>query len=137
MYTKNKDVIIMEKVHLSNSEWEIMNVLWEFSCVTISQIVTKLNEKKFWDKHTVITLLNRMEKKGAVAYRRNERAKEYYSIISQNDTVMQESEQFLNRVFAGSLSLMVNTFLNNEKIKKEEIDELYKIIKKIDREDME
>lgn len=127
----------MEKVHLSNSEWEIMNVLWEFSCATISQIVTKLNEKKFWDKHTVITLLNRMEKKGAVAYRRNERAKEYYSIISQNDTVMQESEQFLNRVFAGSLSLMVNTFLNNEKIKKEEIDELYKIIKKIDREDME
>lgn len=137
MYTKNKDVIIMEKVHLSNSEWEIMNVLWEFSCVTISQIVTKLNEKKFWDKHTVITLLNRMEKKGAVAYRRNERAKEYYSIISQNDTVMQESEQFLNRVFAGSLSLMVNTFLDNEKIKKEEIDELYKIIKKIDWEDME
>ncbi len=127
----------MEKVHLSNSEWEIMNVLWEFSCVTISQIVTKLNEKKFWDKHTVITLLNRMEKKGAVAYRRNERAKEYYSIISQNDTVMQESEQFLNRVFAGSLSLMVNTFLDNEKIKKEEIDELYKIIKKIDWEDME
>lgn len=127
----------MEKVHLSNSEWEIMNVLWEFSCVTISQIVTKLNEKKFWDKHTVITMLNRMEKKGAVAYRKNERAKEYYSIISQNDTVMQESEQFLNRVFAGSLSLMVNTFLNNEKIKKEEIDELYKIIKKIDREDME
>lgn len=127
----------MEKVHLSNSEWEIMNVLWEFSCVTISQIVTKLNEKKFWDKHTVITLLNRMEKKGAVAYRRNERAKEYYSIISQNDIVMQESEQFLNRVFAGSLSLMVNTFLDNEKIKKEEIDELYKIIKKIDWEDME
>lgn len=127
----------MKKVHLSNSEWEIMNVLWEFSCVTISQIVTKLNEKKFWDKHTVITLLNRMEKKGAVAYRRNEKAKEYYSIISQNDTVMQESELFLNRVFAGSLSLMVNTFLNNEKIKKEEIDELYKIIKKIDREDME
>lgn len=127
----------MKKVHLSNSEWEIMNVLWEFSCVTISQIVTKLNEKKFWDKHTVITMLNRMEKKGAVAYRKNERAKEYYSIISQNDTVMQESEQFLNRVFAGSLSLMVNTFLNNEKIKKEEIDELYKIIKKIDREDME
>lgn len=53
----------MEKVHLSNSEWKIMNVLWEFSCVTISQIVTKLNEKKFWDKHTVITMLNRMEKR--------------------------------------------------------------------------
>ncbi len=126
----------MKKVHLSNSEWEIMNVLWEFSYATISEIVTKLNEKKYWDKHTVITMLNRMEKKEAVAFRKNARAKEYYSIISQNDTVMQESEQFLNRVFAGSLSLMVNTFLNNEKIKKEQIDELYKMLKESDKGEM-
>lgn len=127
----------MEKVHLSNSEWEIMNILWESSDMTITQIVARLNEKKFWDKHTVITLLNRMEKKGAVAYRRNGRAKEYYSIISQNDTVMRETEQFLNRVFAGSLSLMVNSFLSNEKIKKEELDELYEMLKEAEKGDAE
>lgn len=73
----------MEKVHLSNAEWEIMNILWKFPEATITQIVAELNKKKFWDKHTVITLLSRMEKKGAVEYRRNGRAKEYYSIISQ------------------------------------------------------
>lgn len=127
----------MEKVHLSNSEWEIMNIVWESPYVTINQIVERLNEKKFWDKHTVITMLNRMEKKGAVAYRRSLRAKEYYSIISQNDTVMQETEQFLNRVYSGSLSLMVNTFLSNGTVKKESVDELYEIIKKIEREEME
>lgn len=124
-----------KKVHLSNSEWEIMNVLWEDSGRTISQIVARLNEKKFWDKHTVITMLNRMEKKGAVSYKRNGRAKEYYSVISQNDTVMQETEQFLDRVFAGSLSLMVNSFLSNGKIGKEELDELYQMIKEADRGD--
>lgn len=127
----------MEKVHLSNSEWEIMNVLWETSDLTISQIVTKLNEKRFWDKHVVITMLNRMEKKGAVSYKRKGRAKEYFSIISQKDTILQESQQFLDRVFAGSLSLMVNSFLSNKKIEKEELDELYKIIKKAEKEDGE
>lgn len=125
----------MEKVHLSNSEWEIMNVLWETSDMTISQIVTKLNEKRFWDKHVVITMLNRMEKKGAVSYKRKGRAKEYFSIISQKDTILQESQQFLDRVFAGSLSLMVNSFLSNKKIEKEELDELYKIIKKAEKGD--
>lgn len=124
-----------KKVHLSNSEWEIMNVLWENSGRTISQIVARLNEKKFWDKHTVITMLNRMEKKGAVSYKRNGRAKEYDSAISQNDTVIQESEQFLDRVFAGSLSLMVNSFLSNGKVGKEELDELYQMIKEADRGD--
>ncbi len=123
----------MMKVHLSNSEWEIMNVLWDTPRMTISQIVAKLNEKKFWDKHVVITMLNRMEKKGAVSYQRNGRAKEYFSVISQNDTVMEESERFLDRVFSGSLSLMVNSFLSNKKIKKEELDELYGILKKAEK----
>lgn len=125
----------MEKVHLSNSEWEIMNVLWETSNMTISQIVAKLNEKRFWDKHVVITMLNRMEKKGAVDYKRNGRAKEYFSIISQNETVMQETEQFLDRVYAGSLSLMINSFLSNKKIKREEIDKLYKMLEKAEKGD--
>ncbi len=123
----------MTKVHLSNSEWEIMNVLWDTPRMTISQIVAKLNEKKFWDKHVVITMLNRMEKKGAVSYQRNGRAKEYFSVISQNDTVMEESERFLDRVFSGSLSLMVNSFLSNKKIKKEELDELYSLLKKAEK----
>lgn len=127
----------MEKVHLSNSEWEIMNVLWEAPGTTITQIVAKLNEKKFWDKHTVITLLGRMEKKGAVSYERNGRAKEYYPVIPQSETVIQEAEQFLDRVFQGSLSLMVNSFLTNKAVKKEELDELYKMIEKAEREDGE
>lgn len=127
----------MEKVHLSNSEWEIMNVLWETPGTTITRIVAKLNEKKFWDKHTVITLLGRMEKKGAVTYERNGRAKEYYPTIPQSEAVIQEAEQFLDRVFKGSLSLMVNSFLSNKAVKKEELDELYKMIEKAEREDGE
>ena len=53
----------MGEIHLSDAEWEIMNCLWNKPNQKISQIVIALSEKKAWDKHTVITLLNRMEKK--------------------------------------------------------------------------
>ena len=60
----------MGEIHLSDAEWEIMNCLWNKPNQKISEIVIALSEKKAWDKHTVITLLNRMEKKGAVSFER-------------------------------------------------------------------
>ena len=51
----------MGEIHLSDAEWEIMNCLWNKPNQKISEIVIALSEKKAWDKHTVITLLNRME----------------------------------------------------------------------------
>ena len=96
----------MGEIHLSDAEWEIMNCLWNKPNQKISEIVIALSEKKVWDKHTVITLLNRMEKKGAVSFERNGRAKEYYPLISQKETVKQETEA----------------------VKKEDLDELYRML---------
>ena len=110
----------MGEIHLSDAEWEIMNCLWNKPNQKISEIVIALSEKKAWDKHTVITLLNRME--------RNGRAKEYYPLISQKETVKQETEQFFERVCQGSLRLMVNSFLSSKAVKKEDLDELYRML---------
>ena len=118
----------MGEIHLSDSGWEIMYCLWNKPNQKISEIVIALSEKKAWDKHTVITLLNRMEKKGAVSFERNGRAKEYYSLISQKETVKQETEQFFERVCQGSLRLMVNSFLSSKAVKKEDLDELYRML---------
>ena len=126
-YQKEKEVTY-GGIHLSDAEWEIMNCLWNKPNQKISEIVIALSEKKVWDKHTVITLLNRMEKKGAVSFERNGRAKEYYPLISQKETVKQETEQFFERVCQGSLRLMVNSFLSSKAVKKEDLDELYRML---------
>lgn len=70
----------MGEIHLSDAEWEIMNCLWNKPNQKISEIVIALSEKKAWDKHTVITLLNRMEKKGAVSFERNGRSQRVLSV---------------------------------------------------------
>ena len=53
------------KVNLSDGEWKLMYKLWEEPSRTIAQLTAALQPETGWSKHTVITMLNRLEGKGA------------------------------------------------------------------------
>ena len=61
------------KINLSGSEWKLMNRLWEQSPRTITQLTAALKEETGWTKNTVITMLSRLEGKGAVRCEREDR----------------------------------------------------------------
>jgi len=117
-------------VNLSDSEWKIISLLWEESPRTITQITAALRNETGWTKHTVITLLKRMESKGAIHFVDNGRAKQYYPDVDQEQAVKQETESFLSKVFKGNVGLMINTLINQNSLSQEEIDELYDVLKK-------
>ena len=56
------------QVNLSDSEWKLMNRLWEQSPRTIMELTASLKEDTGWSKNTVITMLARLEAKGAVRW---------------------------------------------------------------------
>ena len=56
------------QVNLSDSEWKLMNRLWEQSPRTIMELTASLKEDTGWSKNTVITMLARLEAKGAVRH---------------------------------------------------------------------
>ena len=56
------------RVNLSDSEWKLMNRLWEQSPRTIMDLTASLKEDTGWSKNTVITMLARLEAKGAVRH---------------------------------------------------------------------
>ena len=120
----------MEKKSLSESEWVILAELWEKEPQTIMQLVASLKEKTGWTKSTVITFLRRMEEKGAVAYDRIENAKHYYSVIKREDAAVPETKSFLKRIYNGSLSMMMNSLIEQNALTDEDISELYGILKK-------
>ena len=68
----------MANIPLSDGEWKLMNQLWGKSPATITQLTERLAPETGWTKHTIITMLSRLEKKGAVAHRENGRAKEFW-----------------------------------------------------------
>ena len=121
-------------VRLSEAEWKVMNLLWEKAPQTMMQITNHFKETTGWTKHTVMTFLRRMEEKGAVHYEEGERAKLYYPDIEKSEAVLQETEDFLDKVFDGRLGLMLNTMVEKKALSKDEIAELYTILKKAEEE---
>lgn len=123
-------------IKLSEAEWKVMNLLWENAPRTMMQITNHFKETTGWTKHTVMTFLRRMEEKGAVHYEEGGRAKLYYPDIEKSEAVLQETEEFLDKVFNGRLGLMLNTMVEKKALSKDEIAELHAILKKAEEENL-
>ena len=121
-------------IKLSEAEWKVIGALWEEAPQTIMQLTHRLQDATGWTKHTVMTFLHRMEEKGAVHYEDGGKAKLYFPDIRQEDAVIQETEDFLEKVFHGRLGLMLNTMVEQKALSKEEIAELYEILQKAEED---
>ena len=120
----------MKKFGLSETEWKLMDELWEEPPKTITQLTRALEEDTGWGKNVIITMLKRLEAKGAVRHEEGERAKQFYPAVSREDTALEETRGCLNRVYSGSLGLMVDAMVNSRSLSDREIEELKGILKK-------
>ncbi len=120
------------QVELSPGEWKLMNRLWDNAPRTITQLVSDLAGDTGWSKHTVITMLNRLEAKGAVRYEEAGRAKAYFPAVEREGVALNETESLLERVYGGSLGLLVNAFVQQKGITEQEREELLRILERAD-----
>lgn len=118
------------RVNLSDSEWKLMNRLWEQSPRTIMELTASLKEDTGWSKNTVITMLSRLEAKGAVRHQEGSRAKRYFPAVDREDAAAAETESFLSRVYGGSLGLMVSNLVESHQLTAADIAELSAILEK-------
>ena len=102
----------MNNILISNAELEIMNVIWDKEYVSTNDVVTQLNETS-WNPSTIMTMLKRLEKKGAIAHKKEGRMFLYYPLILKDDYVKQETHKFINKFFQGKASIVVNSFIEN------------------------
>ena len=119
----------MSHTHLTASEWNVLDCLWEESPQTVMVLVEKLGRKVGWAKSTTITTLRRMEDKGLVRVEVQGRAKHYFPAVEREKAARQETRSFLDRVYQGSVGLMVSSMAREKALTKEEIEELYAILK--------
>ena len=114
--------------HLSNGEWTLMNALWERQPATVAQLVHALAPETGWSKHTVMTMLSRLEQKGAVSCTQGERAREYSALLARDKAAARETDSFLAKVYGGSLGLMMSAMVEGRALTQEDIDELTAIL---------
>ena len=117
-------------VNLSDSEWKLMNHLWARSPQTITELTAVLRAETGWSKNTVITMLSRLEAKGAVRHQEGARAKQYFPAVERQAAARAETENFLSKVYGGSLGLMMSAMAQSKALTEEDIAELSAILER-------
>ena len=120
-------------VNLSAGEWRVMEALWE-APKTLMELVRELETRAGWAKSTVATMVRRMEDKGLIRGESEGRGKRFFPCVERKAVAAAETESLLSRVYQGSVGLMVNTLLQNTKLSREELDDLYKILERSEEE---
>jgi BlaI family penicillinase repressor len=120
----------MKKIpRISETEWEVMNVVWEQAPCSASQIIAALDGRGP-GRHpkTVKAFLNRLVRKKALGYTMEGRAYLYYPLVRQSECAEAASQSFLERVFGGSMKPMLAHFVARKRLSREEIRELKKLL---------
>lgn len=116
----------MKKIKIFDAEYRFMNILWQHSSITSTELVKLAAQELGWKKSTTYTVIRRLCKRGAI---KNENAM-VYSLIKREQVMRMETEEHIDKIYEGSLKLFFATFLGNEKLSKDEIEELKRIVNK-------
>lgn len=124
----------MDELKLSASEWNVLNCLWADSPRTVMQLVAELEQSVGWAKSTTITNLRRMEEKGLVRAEQSGRGKSYTPAVEREQAATAETRSFLDRVYQGSVGLMMSAMAKRQELSAGEVAQLRAILDQLDGE---
>ena len=127
---------------ISNAEFEVLEALWQNYPASANDIIAKLNESdninnngtvdknqdKQWHDKTVKTLLNRLVKKQAISFEKQQRHYLYSPLLEREAYTLKESTSLIERMFSGKLAPLVAGFAKKNDLNKDDINALKSLI---------
>lgn len=118
----------MDAIKLSDGEWKLVKVLWRRQPQTLAELVAGLRDETGWSKSTVFMMLKRLIAKGAVTVDGSGKYQEYRAAIAYEDVAPEETESFLEKVYDGSVGMLVSNLVGQGALSDAEIRELRAIL---------
>lgn len=123
------------RISLTRAEWSVMECLWEAGPLTGREVIQRMEKSCGWSRSTTLTLLSRLENKGALKSVPAEKGPKVFTpVLRREDAALGETKDFLDRVYQGSLSLMVSALTKKQALSREELDELYELLKGLEED---
>ena len=116
------------KTELFDSEWTILQVVWEREPCAAPTVQEALKKDKGWAYTTVKTLMDRMVKKGLLKTEKIRNLYLYRSAISRTQAQRSEVFRTIKRAFDGALTPMMQFLIENEKLSDEDYRQLEKLL---------
>lgn len=111
---------------LFDSEWKVMEVLWQENDRTAKEISLRLADSIGWNKNTTYTVIKKCIDKGAIE--RREPNFVCHAAITKRQAQKEEADSLLDKVFGGSAELLFASVLSGRKLKKEELERLRALV---------
>ena len=122
-----------KNARISESEWEVMRVLWDADGpLTAAGVAQRLEGRADWKPKTVRTFLNRLTKKQAISAEKKGPAGfellHYAPLVDEPTTLHAEQETFLGRFFGGTIQSMLAAYIESGNISQQDLRELRAMI---------
>ena len=121
-------------IQCTDAEWKILELLWEREPRSMPEITKALEEETGWTRHTVITLLKRMQEKGTVTCDDSGPIRMYTARVPQTQARQEQTRKLLDRIFGGKASLLVSSLVEGGELTQADLREVLEVLEKTDRE---
>lgn len=118
----------------SESELEILQILWAAGASTVREVNERLNEEREVGYTTTLKIMQIMVTKGLLERDTTKRTHVYTAKIAQKETQKSLLNRFVEKAFSGSAGKLVMQALGNHKTSKEELAAIKALIEKIEKE---
>ncbi|GAB3798020.1 transcriptional repressor BlaI [Spirosoma humi] len=118
----------------TESELEILHVLWANGPSTVRQVHEKLSQSRDIGYTTALKLMQIMHEKGFLSREEDARSHTYTAIVSEEDTQRSLVDRFVETAFRGSASKLVMQVLGQHKASRQELDEIKRLLNDLDRD---
>lgn len=118
----------MGEIQLGRMQFRIMQVLWDRGRASAREITEVLNQAEAVAHSTVQTLLRQLEAKGAVGHEVENRSFVFFPRLREGKVKRTAARELLERVFGGNVGSLVVHLLKGERLSRDELDELHRLI---------
>ncbi len=119
----------------TETELEILNILWKEGPSSVRKVNEKMNEQKEVGYTTTLKLMQIMSQKGLVSRDESSRTHIYLPEVQAKDIQGQLVDKLLHTAFGGSASELVLSALGSGKASAKELEEIKALIDKLERDE--
>lgn len=116
---------------ISDAELAVMEVLWNESPLTATDVAGRVVAQRDWSLATVKTLLSRLVAKNAIGHHLDGRRFLYMPLVERDSYVAGESRRLVDRFFGGKLMPLVAHLADQEKLTNDDIAEIERLLREM------
>ena len=137
LYIRNSSYIFATKLFVeimkpTESELEILQLLWEHGPLTVRTLNDQLNKQRRVGYTTSLKIMQIMTKKGMLTRDTSYRSHVYSTVLQPASVQSNALDHILKTVFMGDRSKLVLQALGSQNVSPEELSELKAIIQKME-----